>query len=950
MKARIPFLILVATVGLAGAASAQAPRKRPMDHSVYEVWDTIGAPALSPDGAWAHYSLIGYDRDGELRVRATAGQTEHAIDRGGSARFAADSRFAIFTISPMKEEVKKAKREKRKEMPRDSIGILDLQTGEIVRIADVKSFRVPEKAGGWVAYHLADWGEKPADTSGADESKAANERPAAAKKDRGTPLVIRELATGAERRYENVVAYAFTADGKRLAYAASTGDGDGDGVYVVDVASGTTTAVLTGAGAYRQLTWDDRGEQLAFLTTRDDVDAKQPSHSLYHWRAGATTAKLVAQAAMRGIPDGWWISEHGNLSFSRDGRRLFFGTAPRPEPEPEDDTLPEDRVKVDIWHWQDPLIQPMQHRRLAQERRRSYLAVVHLRDGRIVQLADPEVATVAVGAKGDADVAIGTANAQYAYLIGRESPGYSDVYLIDVRNGKREQILEGARSNVTLSPGARYAAWFDPVEKAWFALDVRNRKAVNLTAGIPFPLYNEDFDTPTLAPPYGVAGWTDGDAALLVYDRHDVWALDPTGKRAPQNVTEGVGRRENLRFRYVRLDREQDMIDASQPILLSAFHYRTKAAGFYRDRVRGNAEPERLVFSDHAYSAPIKAEQDDVVLYTRSSFQEFPDLWVAGTDFSAPRRISAANPQQAEYLWGTAELVEWTSTDGVPLQGILYKPEDFDPSKKYPMIVYFYERMSDGLHAHYAPVPHRSRINFTFYTSRGYLVFVPDIVYKTGYPGESAMNAVMPGVLKLLGEGFVDEDRLALQGHSWGGYQIAYMVTKTNLFKVGAAGAPVANMTSAYGGIRWETGMSRQFQYERTQSRLGGTLWEMPIRYIENSPLFWLDKVETPLLVMHNDQDGAVPWYQGIELYMGLRRLGKPVWLINYNDEPHWPTTAANKRDWNIRMQQFFDHYLKDEPAPVWLAEGVPASKKGRTLGLEPAETAPRPAADAQDR
>jgi dipeptidyl aminopeptidase/acylaminoacyl peptidase len=344
---------------------------------------------------------------------------------------------------------------------------------------------------------------------------------------------------------------------------------------------------------------------------------------------------------------------------------------------------------------------------------------------------------------------------------------------------------------------------------------------------------------------------------------------------------------------------------------------------------------------DYRFSTPRKAQDADVLMFTRQSFTEFPDVWVSGMQVSDMRKLTAENTEpMARYLWGSAELVEWTSLDGIQLQGILYKPENFDPTQKYPMITYFYERMSDTYHLHYPPVPHRSRISPTFYTSRGYMVFVPDIVYRIGYPGESAMNSIMPGVTKILDRGYVDRQNLALQGHSWGGYQIAFMVTRTDMFRAAAPGAPVGNMVSAYSALRLETGVHRQFQYERTQSRLGGNLWEMPIRYLENSPVFWLDKVNTPLLIMHNDLDGAVPFAQGLELYLGLRRLGKPAWLINYVGEPHWPTTVANKRDWNIRMQQFFDHYLTGAPAPLWLREGVPAIMRDRTLGYETGVTA----------
>jgi dipeptidyl aminopeptidase/acylaminoacyl peptidase len=937
LKARTITLVLAAALVPIGALQAQAPAKRPLDHDVYAVWDTIGAPAISNDGAWALYSLIGYDRDGELRVRATSSATEHAFPRATGARFDAGNRAVVFLIKPAREMASPAARGARRNTPVDTLGILDLRSGKTTRIANARSFQLPE-SGGSLAYLLGREADGAAGQGTGGEG-GAGERAAGAE---GTPLVLHNLETGAERRFENVTAYAFTEDGRRLAYIASSKDDAANGIFVVDVASGAATAVLTGPGAYRSLAWDERGEQLAFLTTRDDTAEKKSAHALYAWRAGEREAKRIAMAGTRGIPGGWQVSEHGAVRFSPDGRRLFFGTSPAPQPAPADSATAAE-VKVDIWHWRDPQIQPQQLARVAQERRRNYLAVAHLRENRVVQLADESVPQVMLGARGDADFAVASSSEPYAIENNWDTPGYSDDYVVDLKTGRRELVREKARGRVTVSPEARYMTWFDN-ETGWMALELKSHKVVALSTDIAHPLENEDHDSPSLASPYGAAGWTSGDAEFLVYDRFDIWALDPTGKRAPRNLTQGMGRRDNLRFRVVRLDRRQETIDPSQPLLLSAFQLRTKDDGFYRITLRGNAEPEKLIQMDRAFSTPRKAENADVVLYTRSSFQEFPDLWVAGTDFKAPRKISNANPQQSEYLWGSAELVEWNSAEGIPLQGVLYKPENFDPSKKYPLVAYFYERMSDGLHTHYAPVPHRSRINFTFYTSRGYLVFVPDIVYRTGYPGESAMHAIVPGVLKLLDRGYVDPERLALQGHSWGGYQIAHMVTRTDMFRTAIAGAPVANMTSAYGGIRWESGMSRQFQYERTQSRLGANLWESPIRYIENSPLFWLDRVNTPLLIMHNDQDGAVPWYQGIELFMGLRRLQKPTWMINYNGEPHWPTTAANKIDWNIRMQQFLDHYLLDAPAPVWMTEGVPAVQKGRTLGREMA--APRAATD----
>ncbi|MFP4489438.1 MAG: alpha/beta hydrolase family protein, partial [Bacteroidales bacterium] len=312
------------------------------------------------------------------------------------------------------------------------------------------------------------------------------------------------------------------------------------------------------------------------------------------------------------------------------------------------------------------------------------------------------------------------------------------------------------------------------------------------------------------------------------------------------------------------------------------------------------------------------------------------ELYVSDLKFSDPLKISETNPQQDEYIWGTSELVEWESFDGQELQGILYKPENFDPSKKYPMVVYFYERSSDGLHNYTTPAPSASTINRIYAVSNGYLVFVPDIPYVEGYPGHSCYNAVVSGTHALLERhDFIDRDKLGLDGQSWGGYQIAYLITETDLYACAFSGAPVSNMTSAYGGIRWASGMSRMFQYEQTQSRIGGTLWEKPVQYIENSPIFFVPKINTPVLIMHNDDDGAVPWYQGIEFFVALRRLNKPAWMLTYNDEAHNLMKRPNRKDLSIRKMQFFDHYLKDEAMPYWMKHGISQEEKGKIDGYK---------------
>jgi len=347
------------------------------------------------------------------------------------------------------------------------------------------------------------------------------------------------------------------------------------------------------------------------------------------------------------------------------------------------------------------------------------------------------------------------------------------------------------------------------------------------------------------------------------------------------------------------------------------------------------SEPGKIntyILSDNEHFKLTKAKNAQQIFWQRASYIEYPDLWTSTSAFTNVKKLSVTNPQQNQYLWGTVEHVNWKSFDGGDLRGLLYKPENFDPAKKYPMIVYFYEKYSHELNSHYIPSPSRSIVNFTYYNSNGYIVFVPDINYRTGQPGRSAYDDIISGTMAMTQRPYIDADRMGIQGQSWGGYQVAYLVTQTGLFKAAMAGAPVSNMTSAYGGIRWESGMVRQFQYEQGQSRLGENLWENRDLYIENSPIFYADRITTPLLIMSNDNDGAVPYYQGLELITAMRRLGKPAWLLNYNGDEHNLTKLPNRHDLSIRMDQFFDHYLKGAPMPLWMEKGVPAVVKGKEL------------------
>jgi len=972
------FASAVVILALSPALSAQPPAKRPISYDAYDGWKSIQGVSVSRDGAWLVYTLAPQDGDGELVVRNLKTGADSRYARGRGALITADSRFVVYAIAPPKADVDKAKKEKKKpeDQPKSGLGVLTLSTGEVFTADRVKSFRIAEDAGGFVAYLLE------APIKKADEKKeagaepapkpapAADRKPKEKKKDPGTDLVIRDLASGAAATVAEVVEFAWSKDGNWLAYATSSTEAtpERDGAFVRRTADGSTRTLASGPGHYKGLAFDEQSTQLAFVSDRDAYKGNPAVFKLYHWTAAADAAEEAASGSTAGMPAGMVVSEHGSLEFSKDGLRLFFGYSKPPAAEPAEDA-PEP-VKVDIWSWTDPLLQPMQKVRAEDEKKRSFRAVIHLKDKRLVPLASSGMPDLTLVDRGD--VALGSSDVPYLQLQSWDGD-YRDYYAVSLQDGSRRKLVEKSRFPFTLSPAGTHLLGFDADDSQWYSVRVSDGARTNLTAALGVRFDDESSDTPEPPRAYGSAGWTAGDRSVWLYDKYDIWEVRPDGTGA-RLVTGGAGRRTATVFRYARTDPDEKVIPADTPFLLSALDDVTKATGFWRvtpvaplppskpartaaRSARGKAaapapaplpagygDPQKLVMLDKRLGSPgasagprggggtaLLKPKDAAgpFILTAQRFDEFPDLWTADPDFRNLARVSDANPQQAQYVWGRSELIEYVNADGKTLRAILTKPDDFDPAKKYPLMVYIYEILSNGLHSYATPQPGTS-INQARYVSNGYILLQPDIVYETGYPGEAALKCVIPAVQRVVGMGFVDPARIGIQGHSWGGFQISYLITRTNMFRAVEAGASVVNMTSAYGGIRWGTGMSRAWQYERTQSRIGAPPWIKTLPVPENSPLFWAEKVQTPYLTIHNDEDDAVPWYQGIEFFSALRRLGKPAWMFNFNAEKHGLRERENQKYWTIHLDEFFDHYLLGKPRPSWMDDGVPYLERGK--------------------
>ncbi len=909
------FFLLSLTISTAGLAE-----KRPLTHADYDGWRHIQNQHLSNDGKFLAYAVFPQEGDGELvirnlitgkEVREPIGQlpppppvnfalnTEDAppVPRGIQLSFTRDGRTLVFSTFASKGEIDQAKRDKKKpkDMPKGGLRIVDLESGAVLRVANVKSFQVPSKGDGYLAYLCE--GDGVADKLGSE-------------------LFLRNLVAKTERMFPDVTEFTLTKDAKLLAYAISSKNQDANGVYVAPVATDAGSKTLAGGvGKYSKLTWDEKQHELAFYGGREAT--------LFIWPREGDKAPEIVSSSTPGFPTDSMIGDRSNIGFSKDGKLVFFGYAAKLAPAKKDDTPAEDRVSVDLWHWKDDYIQPMQKVRAQLDRTRTFRAVYLIGGGKLVALGDRAMAEVTPS--DDGRYSLGGDDREYRAMAEYDER-YADSYLIDNFTGARKLVAKKHRGRVTWSPDGKYAMFFDG--KDWNTLAAPDGKITNLTSGLGVKFWTEEHDSPGSPAAYGLAGWTKDGKSVLIYDHYDIWQMAPDGSSST-NLTQTYGRKNHLMFRYVRLDSdpEDKGIDPAKPLLLRAENNDTHDSGFFRTSLGAAAPPRKLLMAAKNFSNPIKAKDADVLVLTESTFVESPDLQMTDLNFQELRKVSDANPQQAGILWGSAELVDFKNLDGIPLKATLFKPENFDPKKKYPLLVYIYERLTQGVNNYVEPRPGHT-INVSYYVSNGYLVLEPDIAYKIGFPGQSALQCVLPAVQAVVDRGFVNENAIGIQGHSWGGYQIAYMITQTNRFKAVAAGAPVANMTSAYDGIRWGPGIPRQFQYERTQSRIGGTLWEYPMRYIENSPIFMADRVKTPVMMIHNDADDAVPWYQGIEFYLGLRRLGKEAYLFSYNGEPHGLRRRPNQKDYALRLQQYFDYYLKGAPKPDWMEHGIPYLQK----------------------
>lgn len=911
------YIVLFAfTVLLSGMAGAQ--QKKQLTKDDYGKWQTMGSGDLSPNGNWVAYQIMVQEDNDTLFVVNRTGNQVHKLAFAGNSEFSKDNKWIAYRIGlPFKEAEKLRDQNKPIEY---KMGLLNLESGKQEIISNVNRFEF-SRNGQFLAAYLA---------------------PPKENKDKGSVLLLKNLADSTTRTIGNVTEYGFNKKSDLLAYIVESANTAGNSVELFNLKTYTLSVIASDTLRFSKLTWQKEGEGLSFLKAFKKDGYEEENAIVYSYtnlnRIPLPVLKAFDPGSAKGFPAGKRIHTGTSPRLSDDMSAVFFGIKDWTVKAKKDDKKPADNGKtktdstqtgaavaaktaskpdekpaaVDVWHWKDPEVQPRQKITYGADKESSLLSVWNTDNNSFYQLATAE-----------SPGALLTGNQQYAIIATDKKykpsfkEDYSDYSLVNTKTGVAKllytQMLNGFFTGPKSSPDGKYLYYFK--DKNWWIYQIATGRNINITEQIKTDFWNTRDDHPATKPPFGMGGWIKGDKEILLYDEYNVYGVQPDGKGFRKYT---AGEKEEIMFRVTRVEFEDPFLDDTKPIYLSAYGDKSKKFGYYKLE---KGKTDQLVFDNLMVSRLVKAKDANTFSYVKQDYDLSPELYV--TDyFMGEKKAAVTNPQQQNYYWGKSKLISFTNKLGKKMQGALYYPADYQPGKQYPMIVYIYEILSNGVHNYIAPGTRRA-YNTTNYTTNGYFIFQPDIVYETNEPGMGAANCVIPAVEEVLKTGMIDANKVGIMGHSWGAYQTAFLVTQTDLFKAACAGAPLTDLISMSLSIYWNSGTPDQKIFETSQGRFDGPWYERTDAHIRNSPMFNASKIKAPLLVAFGDKDGAVDWHQGIEMYGTMRRMEKPHVMLVYADENHGLAKKENQIDYQQRQREWFDHYLLGKPAPKWITEGV---------------------------
>lgn len=980
----------LSTLAQAQSVQQASNTRHPITTADIRAWNAMRGATLSNDGKWFAYVIGPADSNATLVVKSTADaakETKYPVGGtgGGTFTISGDSRWIGFLAAPPRPASAANGRGGRgaggaapaggnqpSANARNKFVLVNLATGEKREFERIRSFQFNGDAPTWIALQGYGAGAAPAAEANDGGRGGRGGGPGVAPNVQPGDLNLYRIATGEIVNIGNVGEFGFDDDGNYLAYTTETPDMIGNGVQIRNLKTDVSRSFDSDRALYRRLAWNDSLDALAVLRGVIDTVRRDTLFSVVTFTAfdasGPTKKMVFNPSEHADFPKDMKIAVARAPRFSADMQAIFFGVRAANKPPANGRGMaasnnasvvqagapgaggnvdptpgvgrgaapPADDPSLVMWHSKDSRLQWQQIVQEQSDRNFNYLTEYRIPENKVIQLVTDDLRTVNITA-GDRN-AYGLDTREYEAGSVTTGRNFADVYQVDLKTGARKLVFRKQPTTNTLfrsSPNGQRALFWG-TDGHWWVHDFATGTQKNITKGVTATSFVdvEDDHNNVVPPSYQVLGWSKDNASVLLSDGWDIWKVQVDGGAAV-NLTVN-GKKDQIRYRNINTTwtlpagrRSASVvtggIDLTKPLYVNTYGEWTKKEGV--SRVEPNKAGATAIFFEPASFAVQKARDAETYVMTRQTFTEYPNYWLAGPDLRPARQLTDANPQMKEIAWSSGtKLIDYVSDKGDKLQAAMYLPANYDPSKKYPMLVTIYEKRSQGLNRFASPSETRAP-DPSQYTSNGYIVLDPDIVYKLNDPGMSAVWCVIPAVKAAIATGSVDEKKIGLWGHSWGGYQTAFLVTQTDIFSAAIAGAPLTNMVSMYGSVYWNTGSTDAGIFESSQGRFKGSFIENHEAYIRNSPVFFADKVKTPLIILHNDKDGAVDFNQGITYFNTLVNQKKDVILLEYMGENHGLARPANQKDYAGRMREFFDYHLTGKPAADWIKNGVPRLK-----------------------
>lgn len=891
----LTMLVMTTVLLSSGFSYAQDSGKRPMQIKDYALFRSITGATYSNDGNWFVYGLRTPQADDTLHVKNLSTDSVSLVPMGTNVKLSDDSKWAAYFIQTSYKESEKLKKDK-KPVPK-KIQLMNLETGEKHTWKNGASFEF-SKGSGFLAVK-----KTKADT----KAKYA-----------GTDMILRNLSDATEELFGSTNQFKFNKPGAYLAYTVDAADKDGNGVFQVELNTGARKVLDNDTLTYAQLNWEEEGAGLGVLKGIKNKGNKQKDNILLAFTGytnGNVTKTVLDPKSIKDFTQDMVISEFGNITFSDDLSKVFFGIKEQEvEPEKKKDAKPV--ANVDLFHWQDDRIQTAQAKQANRDKKFTYRSVVNLKNNKFIQLADKTMKFISITENGE--WGIGSDEREY---ISDWKPDLADYYRVNTSTGERTMFLKGHLRTLGLSPDSKnFIYWKD--KNVW-NYDIKKNKSKNITEHAPVSFVNAEYDRFGEKPPYGVAGWSKDGKSVILNGKYDLYQQSINDGEAV-NLTNGAGEKDEVRLRYVRLDREEKTIDLKKPLLLSAFGQWTKKSGYYE---HSKGKTKSLIYQDKRIRSISKSKNSDNYVYTIEDFENFSNYYTSNTKFDSPKMITDANKVQNEFTWGKRILFEYKNKDGVRLQGTLAIPNSYKQGDKFPMLVQFYEKYSQNLNNYYRPV-FRDTPQFAKYVSQGYLVMQPDIHFNLRTTHEDMLDCVTAATKKIIELGYADPNKIGMHGHSFSGGGSSFIATQTRMFKAIASGAAPIDLAAEFNILFHSSGQNNHSYDIYGQGRYATNPFDDFELYRQQSPITHAKTMDTPLLYLHGMEDGSVEYLQGMEWYNALRFLGKPVIFASYPGSDHHLKKLENQIDYQTKMEEFFAHHLLGKPAPEWMTKGVPFLKK----------------------